>query len=79
MAARNFSELLGEVEHGQTVQIIRHGRPVARLVPDCGFMDGKKAAARFASHVPDPEAADEIERELARLKQEEEDALAHRH
>ncbi len=79
MAARNFSELLGEVEHGQSIQILKHGRPVARLVPDCGFMDGKRAAALFAGHSPDPEAADAIETELARLKQQEENALAHRY
>jgi prevent-host-death family protein len=77
--ARKFSEFLGHVEHGQSVQIVKHGKIVARLVPDCGFMDGKQAAALFADHVPDPETADAIEKELARLKQEEEHALAHRY
>jgi hypothetical protein len=42
-------------------------------------MDGEKAAALFADHVPDPETAAAIEKELARLKREEEDALAHRY
>jgi antitoxin (DNA-binding transcriptional repressor) of toxin-antitoxin stability system len=79
MIARNFGEFLGKVEHGQTIQILKHGRPVARLVPDCGFMDGEKAAALFSDHVPDPETAGAIEAELARLKREEEDALANRY
>jgi antitoxin (DNA-binding transcriptional repressor) of toxin-antitoxin stability system len=79
LMARKFSEFLGKVEHGQSLQIVKYGKVVARLVPDCGFMDGKKAAALFADHTPDPETADAIEKELARLKQEEEDALAHRH
>jgi len=77
--ARKFSEYLSKVENGQTVQIAKHGKIVARLIPDCGFMDGKEAAALFADHVADPEAADAIEKELARLRQEEDDALAHRY
>jgi antitoxin (DNA-binding transcriptional repressor) of toxin-antitoxin stability system len=77
--ARKFSQYLGKVEHGQSLQIVKHGKIVARLVPDCGFMDGKEAAALFAHHKSDPETADAIERELARLKQEEDDALAHRY
>ena len=77
--ARKFSEFLGKVEHGQSVQIVKHGKVVARLVPDCDFMDGKRVAALFADHVPDPETADAIEKELTRLRQEEDDALAHRH
>ena len=77
--ARRFSEFLGKAEHGQSVQIVKHGKIVARLVPDCDFMDGRRAAALFADHVPDPETADAIEKELARLRQEEEDALAHRY
>jgi len=77
--ARKFSEYLGKVEHGQSLQIVKHGKIVARLVPDCGFMDGKEAAALFADHTPDPQTADAIEKELARLKQEEDDALAHRY
>ncbi len=79
LVARKFSQFLGEVEHGHTVQILKHGRPVARLVPACDFMDGTQAAALFADHTPDPETADAIERELARVRQEEEDALAHRY
>ena len=77
--ARNFSQFLGEVQHGHSIQIVKHGKTVARLVPDCDFMDGKRAAALFADHVADPEAADAVEQELAKLKQEEDDALAHRY
>jgi antitoxin (DNA-binding transcriptional repressor) of toxin-antitoxin stability system len=77
--ARKFSEYLGKVEHGQSLQIVKHGKIVARLVPDCGFIDGKEAAALFADHAPDPQAAEAIEKELARLKHEEDDALANRY
>jgi len=77
--ARKFSEYLGKVEHGQTVQIVKHGKVVARLVPDSGFMDGKRAAALFTDHVADPETANAIEQELTRLKKEEDDAMAHRY
>ncbi len=77
LVARKFSEFLGQVEHGGTVQILKHGRPVARLVPDCGFMDGKRAADLFRSHLPDPAAADAIAHEISKLRQEDEDVLAH--
>jgi prevent-host-death family protein len=33
-AKANLAELLDEVERGETVVITRHGRPIARLVPD---------------------------------------------
>jgi prevent-host-death family protein len=33
-AKARFSELLDQVEHGETVVITRHGRPIARLVPE---------------------------------------------
>jgi prevent-host-death family protein len=79
LMARKFSEFLGKVEHGQSIQILKHGRPVARLVPDCDFMAGKTAAALFANHVSDPETADAIERELARLKHEDDHALDNRY
>ena len=77
--ARKFSKFLGEVQHGHSIQIMKHGKTVARLVPDCDFMNGKVAAALFANHQPDPAAADAIEKELAKLKHEEDDALAHRY
>ena len=33
-AKAHFAQLLDEVERGETIVILRHGRPVARLVPD---------------------------------------------
>ncbi|HEV2207601.1 MAG TPA: type II toxin-antitoxin system prevent-host-death family antitoxin [Verrucomicrobiae bacterium] len=79
LVARRFSQFLGEVQHGHSIQIVKHGKAVARLVPDCDFMSGKRAAALFVNHVPDPEAADAAEKELLKLRQEEADALAHRY
>ncbi len=32
-ASRNFSDLLGRVSAGESVEIIRNGAPVARVVP----------------------------------------------
>jgi prevent-host-death family protein len=34
VAKTHFSQLLDEVERGKTIVILRHGKPVARLVPD---------------------------------------------
>ena len=33
-AKAHLAELLDEVQRGQTVVITRHGKPIARLVPD---------------------------------------------
>jgi prevent-host-death family protein len=33
-AKTHLSRLLDDVEHGETIVITRHGRPIARLVPD---------------------------------------------
>ena len=33
-AKAQFSELLNQVERGETIVITRHGKPIARLVPD---------------------------------------------
>jgi antitoxin (DNA-binding transcriptional repressor) of toxin-antitoxin stability system len=55
-AAKEFHRFLGLVEHGQSVQIRKHGRAVARLIPDCDFMPGKRAAAIFRTYKA--EAAD---------------------
>jgi hypothetical protein len=38
-------------------------------------MVGRRAAELFRDHVPDPETADAIAEETARLKQEEDDRL----
>lgn len=34
VAKTHFSQLLDEVERGKTIVILRHGKPIARLVPD---------------------------------------------
>ena len=34
IAKAQFAELLDQVERGETVVITRHGKPVARLVPE---------------------------------------------
>jgi prevent-host-death family protein len=33
-AKARFSELLDQVEQGETIVITRHGKPIARIVPD---------------------------------------------
>jgi prevent-host-death family protein len=33
-AKARFSELLDQVEQGETIIITRHGKPIARIVPD---------------------------------------------
>jgi len=75
--ARKFSEFLSKVEQGRSIQVLKHGRTVARLVPDCDFISGGAAAQFFEGHTPDPLVADAIEMELSRLKAEEENDLAH--
>ena len=45
--AKEFHEFLNRVEHGETVRIRKHGRAVARTVPDCEFITGRKAADVF--------------------------------
>ncbi|HEV2334031.1 MAG TPA: type II toxin-antitoxin system prevent-host-death family antitoxin [Stellaceae bacterium] len=34
VAKTHFSQLLDEVERGGTIVILRHGRPIARIIPD---------------------------------------------
>ena len=34
VAKAHFSQLLDEIERGTTIVILRHGRPIARLVPE---------------------------------------------
>ena len=78
--ARAFSSFLGKVEHGETVVVRKHGKPIARLVPDSVFMSGRKAADLFRSHKAgklDRQAADAIEDQIRKLDREAEDALAH--
>ena len=33
-AKAQFSELLNDVEHGETVVITRHGKPIVRMTPE---------------------------------------------
>ena len=75
--ARRFSEFLGKVEHGRTIQVLKHGRAVARLVPDCDFMDGRSAADLFRGHSSDEATADAIAKVRSTLREEEANALAH--
>ena len=35
-AKARLTQLLNEVERGETIVITRHGRPIARLVPEAG-------------------------------------------
>jgi antitoxin (DNA-binding transcriptional repressor) of toxin-antitoxin stability system len=78
-AAKEFHRFLGLVEHGQTVQIRKHGRAVARLIPDRDFMSGKNAAAIFRDYhaeSADRAAANAIASELAKLDRDFENELA---
>jgi prevent-host-death family protein len=34
VAKTHFSQLLDEVERGATIVVLRHGKPVARIIPD---------------------------------------------
>ena len=77
LMARKFSEFLSKVEHGRSIRVLKHGRTVAHLVPDCDFMEGCRAAEIFEGNPGDSAAADAIEKEISRLRQEEENALAH--
>jgi prevent-host-death family protein len=45
----NFGKLLDLAEAGEEVVITRHGRPVARLVPDLGITAEQREAARAAA------------------------------
>jgi prevent-host-death family protein len=77
---RQFGKYLSSVEAGQSVRITKHGRAVARLVPDRNFMSGKEFAAVFAGYeatAQDKAAADAIAANIAELDAEVIDALAH--
>lgn len=78
--ARAFHEFLDKAQHGETVLIRKHGKAVARLVPDADFMNGKRAANLFRSYKAieaDKGTADAIEAQIRKLDQETGDALAH--
>lgn len=44
-AKNTFGTLLDRVERGEIIVITRHGRPVARLVPNSGGIDRSQARA----------------------------------
>jgi len=67
MMARKFREFLEKVENGRSIEVLRHGRTVARLVPDCDFMEGPRAAELFRASVADPETAEAVSAELSKL------------
>lgn len=48
-AKAKFSSLLGDVERGETIDITRHGRTVARIVPvkDDEYEQRKRAVQRI--------------------------------
>lgn len=47
-AKARLSELLDEVERGETIVITRHNKPIARLVPEFENRQREIAAARAA-------------------------------
>lgn len=56
-AKAKFSELLDAVEAGETIVISRHGKPVARIVPDADALatQGRRAVEalrRFREQMP---------------------------
>jgi prevent-host-death family protein len=44
-AKAHLSRLLDEVERGQTIVITRHGRPIARIVPEADDRQARVARA----------------------------------
>ena len=58
-AKNTLSALLDRVEEGEEIVITRHGKPVARLVPNVGGLDRSKARA----------AAERIRERARRLKE----------
>ncbi len=46
-AKNTLGNLLDRVEQGEEIVITRHGKPVARLVPNTGSIDRSQARAAF--------------------------------
>ena len=46
-AKNTLGTLLDRVERGEEIVITRHGKPVARLVPNAGRVDQNQARAAF--------------------------------
>jgi prevent-host-death family protein len=44
-AKARFAELLDQVENGRTIRITRHGKPIARLVPEAEVRRAEVAEA----------------------------------
>jgi prevent-host-death family protein len=44
-AKNKLSALLDRVERGEVIVITRHGKPIARLVPETGEVDRSQASA----------------------------------
>ena len=75
-----FHQLIAQVERGETVKIVKHGRARARIVPDCDFMSGKEFSRVFEGYHAtdlDKAAADDIAGHIRQLESEADDALAH--
>lgn len=47
-AKNTFGSLLDRVEAGEAIEITRHGRPVAQLIPRSVITDEQRAIARAA-------------------------------
>jgi antitoxin (DNA-binding transcriptional repressor) of toxin-antitoxin stability system len=65
-------------KQGQTVEIMKSGKPVARLTPSPGRMTGKEYAAILRGHKPDPKTAAEVQR-ILKEQDEHERAIFDRH
>lgn len=60
-AARRFSDLLDEIEHGgESFVVTRHGKPVARIEPARPAPSGRELLAYLRAHPPDPDWAGEV-------------------
>jgi prevent-host-death family protein len=68
-AKARFSELLDQVEQGETIVITRHGKPIARIVPDAA-----QRQARIDKAIADIK---ELQKETGRITLE--DILSARH
>lgn len=62
-AKTHLPQLLDDVEHGETIIITRHGRPIARLVPD--------QAARQAAYTKSVEAIKELRKRVGKIPLQE--------
>jgi prevent-host-death family protein len=66
-AARNFANLLDQVEHGETVVITRDGVPVGRLTPE-RRTSAERLKAALRDNPADKEFADDLEAVHADLR-----------